>query len=110
MFAVCCFLAVGFFSCETAVETPESVVERFLNHMADDDIDAAMQLGTEETVDILEQWRSEGFNLYKDNEITDVVCEETEDDYAQCMFLADGNEAMIEAVRVDGECLVYMEK
>ena len=104
------FLAMGFSACQPAVETPESVVERFLNLMAEDDIDAAMELGTAETVEILEQWKTEGFNLYKDNVITDVDCEETEEDHAQCRFMADGHEAMIEAVKVDGEWRVYMEK
>jgi hypothetical protein len=110
MLALGCFVAISFSSCKSKTESPEKVVEAFLKHMSGGDIDKAIPLATAETAEMLKEWQKEGFNIYLDNLIENIECTMISDTQAECSFLADGNRAMLEVMKIDGKWKVHMEK
>jgi hypothetical protein len=110
MLALGCFVAVNFTSCKSKTESPEKVVEAFLNNMSGGDIDKAIPLATAETAEMLKEWQKEGFNIYLDNVIENIECTMISDTEAECSFYADGSRAMLEVMKIDGKWKVHMEK
>jgi len=126
------FVALNFSACKAKTDSPEKVVEAFLNYLSEDNFEKAMAISTPETVEVLKQWQEEGFNLYKGNKIKDVECIMFTDTEAECSFYAfgsrtkkrdawhkklaktrfytDGSRDMIEAILINGKWKAHMEK
>ncbi|MEE4178324.1 MAG: hypothetical protein V2I46_12540 [Bacteroides sp.] len=111
MLALGSFVALSFSSCKSSkTDTPEQVVEAFLKHMTNGDLDKAMELCTPETAEILSQWQKEGFNLFEDVTFENIQCEIISETEAECSYYADGDRAALDVVKIDGEWKVLMEK
>lgn len=111
MLALGCFVALSFSSCKsTKTDTPEQVVEAFLKHMTNGDIEKAKALCTTETAEILTQWQNEGFNLFENATVENIQCEMINDTQAECSYYHDGDRAMLDVVKIDGQWKVLMEK
>lgn len=111
LLALGCLVAGNFSSCKSEKSnTPEQVVEAFLKHMTKGDLEKAKEYCTPETVEILSQWQKEGFNFYDGITFEDIQCEIISDTRAECSYYADGDRAMLDVVKVDGQWKVLMEK
>ena len=111
LLALGCFLIVNFSSCKSeSQDTPEQVVEAFLKHMSNGDIEKAKDLCTPETAKILTQWENEGFNLFEDATFNDILCEMTSDTEAECSYYLNGDRAILDVVKIEGQWKVLMEK
>ncbi len=104
------FLAVFALNACKSTDTPEAVAEKYLKHVANQEWAEAKKLGTESTQNMLDMISGFGGEAQKvDVKIEDMNCN-VEGDEAECTYKENGEEGIINLVKVDGKWLVDQKK